>query len=274
MAVQFLAASESALSTSGTSFNWSHTAGGTPRGVLVFTFVFANADDVTAVSYGASSMTAVSGGRANTANATTPGDCKAWFLGTSVPTGNQTITVTRNNNANSIIAVGVTLGSDTSNDLEVNTSGIVLLTADASSVVESSPNDGSPGTNSFRFAGLNAGFSFWNDFKALSDNVKAGANSNWVNDTANGGGDGIGIYDGGLRGVGVTKEKTPGQGARPVGFTGNTPTALPPTLAGIAAVYLAVREIISPTPPNIFLNAFPGRPLTPLDQRRDRFPVL
>ena len=113
------AASESHTGATGSaseaSFSWTHTPVGTPRGVLVFVFdANANAVDVTSVTYGGVSVPAVSGGEARD-TAGEAGSCKAFFLGSSIPTGAQTVQVNRNNNANIMYAVAITVtaASDT-----------------------------------------------------------------------------------------------------------------------------------------------------------------
>ena len=162
MAVAFDASSESHTGTTGSvsqsSFNWTHTPVGTPKGVLVFTFsTLSSNDNATAVSYGASSMTAVSGGRAVSTGGTYIGDVKAWFLGSSVPTGAQTVTVTRTNNTDEMYAVAHTVTAASNTD--VHTAGIVLTQTSGGSLslAEQSVTDGqSSGTNnSVRFAGVN-----------------------------------------------------------------------------------------------------------------------
>ena len=249
MAIGFDAVSESHTGTTGStsesSFNWSHAPAGTPKGVLVFTFVNANADDATSVTYGGVSLTAVSGGRAASSNATSPGDCKAWFLGSGIPTGTQTVTVNRTNNANAIYAVAITVTSGTNS--AVHTAGIVLLTTDASSISEQLVTDGSPGTNSLRFAGINCGFANWNEdpdgFPVPEQNVLPGSNSTWINNTTilTGSSGVVGIIDYGTRGCGVVKESAAGQGSRNVGFSGTT-TAFPPPSLARAGVHLAIKE--------------------------------
>src|SRR3990167_2252790 len=155
MAVAFDAGSESHTGTAGSvseeSFSWSHDPVGTPRGVLVFTFVVGAVGDLaTAATYDGASLTAVSGGRAVDA-LNEEGDCKAWFLGASVPaTDPATIVVTRTNNTSAMYAVAMTFTGLV--DLEVNTAGIVLVEADGT-LAEQSVDDGSPGTNSLRAAG-------------------------------------------------------------------------------------------------------------------------
>lgn len=222
MAVAWDSQSESHTGTTGSvsegSFSWTHTPSGTPKGILVFTFTNFSADIISAVDYGGVAMTAVSGGYA-VDTATEPGDCKAWFLGSSIPTGAQTITVTRTNNASTAYAAchAVTASGDT----EIYLPGIVLLQNNGT-FAEQNVDDGSPGTNSLRFAGAHSGNS--------SQGI-AGANSTL--DVAS-------CIDYGVS-VNVTvRETTAGQGSRPVGFSYGTSDDR-------AAVHLAVREIPSGT---------------------------
>lgn len=199
-------------STSEASFSWTHFASGSNNsGVVVFTFVNANADDATSVTYGGVSMTAVTGGRA-VDTTTEPGDCKAWFLGTGVPGSDQTVTVNRTNNANVMYAIAMSFqaGSDT------ETNGVVLLQGNQA-LAEQSVTDGSPGTNSLRCAGVNSG---------LATHPAAGASSTEIHffpDTP------------GSRSISAVHETTAGQGSRSIGFSAATDD--------VAAVHLAVREI-------------------------------
>lgn len=216
MAVAFDAASESHTGTTGSvsvaSFNWTHTTGASPSGVVVFAINrTSTANDVTAVTYGGVSMSVVPGGRA--VDATTEiGACQLWFLGSSIPSGNQTVVVTRNNNTNNIYAVAFTVTADT--DTEVYLPGIVLL-QDNQALSEQNVDDGSPGTNSLRFAAAMTG---------LGTLPAAGANST-IGPTC----------DIGSSGYVSAYETTAGQGSRPVGFTGLSDN--------LAAVHVAVREI-------------------------------
>ncbi|MFN9301704.1 MAG: hypothetical protein ACK6DA_02925 [Candidatus Kapaibacterium sp.] len=230
MAIAYDAGSESHTGTTGStnqsSFTWTHTPVGTPKGVLVFTFVNANADDATSVSYGSSSLTTVGGWRAVDTGGE-PGDCKAWFLGSSVPTGAQTVTVNRNNNANEMYAVAITVTSSQNSD--VHTAGIVLLQNDGA-IASQSVTDGSSGTgNSVRFAAINCGA---DDFGTTLPSSPAfntlypdSANSTWIH----------GI-DFGTRVCGVVRETTAGTGARSVGFFGPTDDR--------AAVHLAIKDVV------------------------------
>lgn len=219
MAVAHDASSEShasGSSASEASFSWTHTPVGTPRGVLVFTYSKAAGppDDATSVTYGGVSLTAVSGGRA-TDTAGEPADCKAWFLGSSIPTGAQSVVVNRTNNATAMLAhcVTVTAAADT-------TTGTPVLLQEDGTVAEQSVDDGSPGTNSVRYAGL---------YYGTSAVLTAGANS-----TA--------LQASGFTGSGtnLARETTAGQGLRLVGFS----EAVSDDRAG---VHLAVKEVAGTT---------------------------
>jgi len=106
-------------STGGTgNLSWTHTVGGTARGVVVFVPFWSTAggaaDEVTTATYGGTAMTEAScspillDGTEDTGN-------HAFFLGASIPTGNQTVAVTTTAvNQNRIgYAVTVTGSADT-----------------------------------------------------------------------------------------------------------------------------------------------------------------
>jgi hypothetical protein len=226
MAVSPDVATESHTGTAGSaseaSFSWSHTgAASGVKGVLVFTFVNANANDALGVTYGGVQMAPVSGGRA-VDTVTEPGDCKAWFLSTGVPQGTKTVVVTRNNNANVMYAVACTVLAASNMDTDVHTAGIVLVQED-NTLAEQSVTDGSPGSNSLRYAGVNSG---------LATPPAQGASSTALQS-----------IDFTSRGCAVVRETTAGQGARSVGFSSGTSD-------DVAAVHLAVKEIAQslPTP--------------------------
>lgn len=199
-------------SASQASFSWSHASILRPLGVLVFVGANSATNPVTSVTYGGVALSAVSGGAA-VDTAGEPGAMKAYFLaGTSIPTGTQTVVVNRTNNATVMYAVAVTIASW--GDPEVYTSGIVLRQEDFN-LTEENVSDGSPGTNSMRFAAC---------FSGLDSVMTPGANSTAVHD-----------IDFGTSIMQVVRETNIGQGSRPVGFTA----------AGsddAAAVYLAVRD--------------------------------
>lgn len=217
MAVTFDIATESSASDIGSaseaSFTWSHNAnpGGGQGGVLIFTFVNANADNATSVTYGGVGLTAVTNGRAvDTVNET--GDCKAWFLGTGVPSAGQTVVVNRTNNSNVMYGVAITVFSS----IDTEVTGVALL-QENQALAEQSIDDGSPGTNSLRFAGTNSG---------LATHPAAGANSTEAHFFPN---------PSAQRSISTVRETTGGQGSRSVGFSASTDD--------VAAVHLAVREI-------------------------------
>ncbi|MDP1614093.1 MAG: LamG domain-containing protein [Sulfuritalea sp.] len=212
-AVAHDAASESHAGTTGStnqaSFSWTHTVAGTPRGVLVYILTRSATKTVTGVTYGGVAMTEIAGGAA----VDTAGEAarvETFFLGASIPTGAQTITVSRTSNATIMYASAAT--QTAAGNTEVT--GIVLVTQNGT-YVQQSVNDGSLGSNSLRYA---AGYSGGNNVLA------AGAQSTALNS-----------IDFGSYTMTLVRETTAGQGARNVGFTYGTSDDR-------AAVHLAVRE--------------------------------
>jgi hypothetical protein len=107
-----------AATISNGSLSFSHTPVGTPRGVLYLSYL--TADTITAVTYGGVSLTQMTlspvvKGTGETA------EVGAWFLGSSVPTGAQTLAVTITGELNQGACITLT-GAD---DLEeVDTTSI------------------------------------------------------------------------------------------------------------------------------------------------------
>jgi hypothetical protein len=202
-------------SASEASFDISITPASGVKGLLVFTFVNANADNATSVKIdpaGANiDVPAVTGGRA-VDTATEPGDCKAWFLGAGLPAGGSawTVRVNRTNNANVMYAVAITVTA--AGDTEVFD---VILQQENGAVAEEYVNSGCP-TNAVRYAGVNSG---------LATHPAAGANSTELH---------FFPATAGTRSITVVRETTAGVGARLVGCTGAADDR--------AYVLLAVRE--------------------------------
>ena len=179
--------------------------------MLVFVHVMNSATDlVTSVTYGGAALTRVTGGAAID-NAGEPGRTDLFFLGSGLASGNQTIVVNRTNNANIMYASAATVTAAT--DTEVT--GIVLLQGDGT-MAEQSVNDGSPGTDSVRYAAA---------FSGLNAIPTVGANSTSLQS-----------IDIGNQTARLVRETTAGQGARLVGFTTATEDR--------AAVHVAVREFV------------------------------
>ena len=206
------AASESDTGTTGAasvaSFTWTHTAVGTPRGVLVFVYTISATSTVTSVTDGGVAMTQVSGGAA-VDTAGEPGRVDTFFLGTGILTGARPVVVNRTNNAVVMYAVAITqtAAADTA------VTGIILL-QENQALAQQSVDDGSPGSNSVRYAGAYSG---------LGAPPAVGANSTLLHN-----------IDFGAFGTSTVRETTAGQGARLVGFTA--------AADDVAAVHLAVRE--------------------------------
>ncbi len=216
MAVAYDASSESHTGTTGSvseaSFSWTHTPVGTPKGVLIYVMQDnASTDKTTSVTYGGTTVPAVTGGFA----ADTSGEiraCKTFFLGSGIGAGAQTVVVNRTNDTTVMYAIAVTVTAAA--NTEVYLPGIVLQQTDTA-LVEQNVDDGSNGVNSVRFAG--GAF-------ALNSAPADGANSN-----------GVGNIDFGSSVAKVTRRNGAGQGSLPVGFANAT-------VDDVAAVYLAVRE--------------------------------
>src|SRR5512139_3692656 len=109
MAVAFDAKSESHTGTSGSaseaSFQWDHTGGASARGALVFVFTYADADYITSVTYGGSTMSQIDEAAAGTTEA---GRCTAFYLD-NCGGGTKTVVVTRTNNTTVMYAVCATV---------------------------------------------------------------------------------------------------------------------------------------------------------------------
>jgi hypothetical protein len=184
--------------------------------VLVFVFqTVSNTNAVTSVTYDGVTVPAVTRGRAEDTT-TEPGSCGAYFLGSGVPTTDTpAVVVNRTNNTTGLWAVSITVTAD--RDTEVYLPGIVLVQNDAA-VAEQSVTDGSPGTNSVRYAGV---------YYGGATPAPAGAASTLLVTTND------------LVALGHTcvRETTAGQGARNVGCTQGTSDDQ-------ASVHLAVREVL------------------------------
>lgn len=95
-------------------FTFSHTPAGTPRGVVVFIGGANSADLITGVTYGGVTMTRTPNGRA----VDSVGEALssyAYFLGSGIPTGTQTVSIdhTASGHAKIAFCITVTAGDDT-----------------------------------------------------------------------------------------------------------------------------------------------------------------
>lgn len=121
--------SESHTSTTGSvsvaSFSWTHTPIGTARGVVVFVNTIGSADLSTSVTYGGVAMSRVANSTASD-TATEPGTVTAWFLGSSIPTGSQTVVVSRTNSATVVYANCITIVSLVDIDTTIVGSPVLL----------------------------------------------------------------------------------------------------------------------------------------------------
>jgi hypothetical protein len=179
--------------------------------VLVFVMRSDSSSDseITGVTYGGTALTAVTGGLAQDTGGE-PGLCKAYFLGSSVPTGARTVQVTTSAGEYTGVAITVTSVGDT------ETAGVVLLQGDGT-LLEQSVNDGSPGSPSMRYVG---------GYSGLKSPPSAGSNSTLM----------VAVETDADSAV-ACRETTAGQGSRSVGFVSATTDDR-------AFVHLAVLEIV------------------------------
>jgi hypothetical protein len=203
---------ESTLTQSVASHSCSLTASASTKGILVFTFnINTTNDNFTGVTDGgAHALTAVASCSASD-SAGEPGSVKAWFIGSGMTTGTQTITAARTNNTDPgyMIAISVTAGGDTQ---AISCAAINNNAA----LSEQSIDDGSPGVNSVRYGAVYYGL-------PVAGNLTAVANSTLVQDASSASQSGA-----------AARETTAGQGARSVGFAGASDDQ--------ASVRLAIKE--------------------------------
>jgi len=215
--VSYNVSSESTSGTSGVanviSFSWPNAATGTPEGILVFINSTTSATDyISSVTYGGVTMTRIAGGSAVDNTAGEPGRTDTFFLGSSVPTGTQNVVVNRTSNSQRMYGTAIAVNANFNTEV----TGLQLVNNDGT-FPTLQINDGSPGTNSLRFA---AGYSGGNNI------LSPGTGSTAVLD-----------IDYGSYTFTTVRETTAGQGSRGVGFNYNTSDDR-------AGVYLAVREVI------------------------------
>jgi hypothetical protein len=198
-------------------FTFTYTPSGTPRGICIFCFAAATSvDRFTAITYGAVSMSAVVGGFAiDTAGEI--GQCKAFFLGSGIPTGAQTVSIDHDTGTTAtkcVVVVSLTASGDTE---IVGTP--VLLQGDGT-LAEQDVDSGAD--SALRLA---AGFS------GLGTQPPAGANSTLLAFT-----DPYVSQHGQSAAAVACRENAAGSGSRPVGFSSVTSDDR-------AFVHLAVKEI-------------------------------
>jgi hypothetical protein len=220
MAVGHDFASESHTGTTGSisqaSFSWSHNPLGTPKGVLVFVINLVSPGAIAGpVTYDGADVPAAFGGYADDSTGE-PGNASAFFLGSGVPTTDPaTVVVTRVNNTDELWAVCITVTAAT----DTATHSAVVVLQNDGTLAEQSITDGSPGTDSLRYAG---------GFSGLPSPPAVGANSTLLHN-----------FDTGAQTAAVCRELFAGQGARNVGFSSGT-------VEDRAFIHLAVKEVGSP----------------------------
>lgn len=187
------------------------------KGLLVFTYnANSNANDGTSVKIDPAGtnrdVPAVTGGLASD-TVGEPGSCKAWFLGTGAfPSSNTTVRINRNNNANIMYAVAITVTAGANTYYNAGGSTPVLQEGDGA-IAESFLN-----TNAITAMRFQCGYNGSNNAPA------AGANSTLLQS-----------IDFGSFTAGACRETTAGSGDRSAGCTASSDDR--------AAVTLAIAEI-------------------------------
>lgn len=228
MAVAHDAASESAVSTSTATFSWTHTPSGTPRAAIVFVLSIQGTGDDTGVTYGGNAMTLFGAGSDTDTEA---GTVRGYFLD-NVPAGAQTVEVSRVNDATQMMGMAATVtaagatqtydaGRVTKGGSSTNTGADTSGTGTQASG-EVAVDDGSPGTDSLRYAA-------W--YTGGASPIAQGASSTLLNN-----------HDFTAFGWTMVRETTAGQGSRNVGVTTGTTD-------DTAAVHVAIRETPAAPPP-------------------------
>lgn len=103
---------------SNNNFSWLHTPVGAPRGVVVFVVQWSSiTDDVTAVTYGGVAMARLPGADGfRTLGTGETGAVYAYFLGSGIPVGPQTVAVTSGGQFKCAVSNTVTAAADTEVD--------------------------------------------------------------------------------------------------------------------------------------------------------------
>jgi len=228
MAVAHDASSKSAVTSGTTDPSWTHTPSGTPRAAMVFALTQnSSTPAISGVTYNGVSMTLIGTGIDTD---TEPGCVQCFFLD-NVASGAVTVTATRNTTSGGIDTQCVCVTVTASSPTEAYAAGMVTYGGSSENTgsdttgsgtaayTEASVTDGSPGTNSMRYAGC---------YYGGSNPPTTGTNSTLLESE-----------DLGLRGWAVFRETTAGQGARSVGSTDSSDDR--------AAVHIAIRESSSAT---------------------------
>lgn len=230
MAIGHDASSKSAISTNVASFSWTHAGTASAKGAIVFVLSISATAKDTSVTYGGTGMTLIGSG---VDTDTEPGFVRCYYLD-AVATGSQTVLVNRTNDATQVQGVAATVtaasatqtytaGEVTQGGSSQNTGADTSGTGTAASG-EVAVDDGSPGTNSLRYAAYYTG---------AATPIAAGANSTSLQ-----------TEDYTAFGWSFVRETTAGQGSRNVGVTTGTTDDR-------ASVHIAVRETPAVVPSDV-----------------------
>lgn len=220
MAVSYVSHALSATWDNGSAspHTFSFTPSGTPKGILIFTVAAATSIDrfPTAPSYGGVAMSFVSGGYA-VDTAGEPGQVKASFLGSGIPSGMQTVSIPHDlTTAATKVALVIELSA--SGDTAIV--GTPVLLQNDGTLSEQNVNTGSD--TALRFAAAWSGLTAQPSVGANSTNLAfTDPYTNQHSQSAS---------------FTACRETTAGSGSRPVGFSSGTSDDR-------AVVHLAVKEV-------------------------------
>ena len=118
MAIAYDAHSNSSQGTS--TLSWTHTPSGTPKGVWVYVLQYndGETDQVTGVTYGGVSMTETADSPL-LINRTEDYGVYSYFLGSSVPTGAQTVVVSVNGTGSTKVGGCITVTAAANTEIQI-----------------------------------------------------------------------------------------------------------------------------------------------------------
>lgn len=215
MSIGYDASSESNTGSStdknSTGFSWTHTPVGTPRGVAVFVMnTTATTATTTGVTYGSTSLIAVSNRATTPAGSLEPGAVTGFFLGNNVPTGAQTVTVSRLNNSDELYAVAVTFTAAT----DTKWSDIYTASSASGTLSEITVPQNGESLSSIYVAGIHSGLPKTGSNAASpgANTISSGTTSSWAQ-----------LSEFGQSGMaGVIRENSATTGNRLFGFVSTT----------------------------------------------------
>lgn len=193
-------------------YTFDHTPSGTPRGIAVFLNQATSGDMVSGVTYGGVAMSRV---QIASDTATEPWTCYCYFLGASIPTGTQTVSIDHTGGTSGTTAfycVSVTAAADT----EIGTSAIDEGDqANPSAALDTGSN------SSLRYAFIRSGLPNVTDLALLTDMSAVLSEDHGASVTR------------------LDRQTTASTGSFTIGWTSSSDD--------VAAIYIAIQEVAAAT---------------------------